>query len=84
MSKEDDRSAAESLILRVHTIDGETHNIRQYVGPGVEREFCNRIPQELANGMWVDDRTFIPPNAIIRAEIIVGKAAEFPQPRVDE
>ena len=65
----------ESFVLLVHTVDGQTYNVRQYMELGVERQFHKRIPKEIAGGVWVDDKTFIPGHAIVRAEIIAGKAA---------
>ncbi len=67
----------ESLVLKVYTIDGREYNVRQYREEGVERQFSSRIPKAIAAGVWVDESTFIPGTAIVRAEIVVGKGAEF-------
>ena len=70
----------ESFILRIYTVDGKEYNCRQYMEPGMERFFPEKLPKLLANGIWLNDRTFIPGNAIVRAEITAGKAANFDAP----
>ena len=70
----------ESFILRIDTVDGKAYNCRQYMESGMESKFSKKLPQFIANGIWLDNRTFIPGNAIVRAEIIAGKAASFDAP----
>ncbi len=69
----------ESMVIKVYTVDGEEHNVRLYLGAGLEAEILKRLPKEIAAGVWVDEKTFIPGTAIVRAEIIVGKGARFPK-----
>ena len=70
----------ELVILRVHTVDGESYDIPQRMEHGIETQLRNRLPQEIQGGMWPDERTFLPANAIVRVEIVRGPGAEFPGP----
>ena len=53
--------------------------MRLYLGAGAEAQILKRLPREIAAGVWVDEKTFIPGTAIVRAEIVVGKGAQFPE-----
>lgn len=66
----------ESLVLRIHTVDVQNFNLRVYMQPGVPA--YKRIPDELRNGVWIDEKNFIPATAIVRAEVVIG-TVEFPE-----
>ena len=63
--------------MKVHTIDGQEHSARIYLDAGVS--VLKRLPKEVAAGMWIDEKTFIPGTAITRVEIVAGQGAQFPK-----
>jgi hypothetical protein len=70
----------ESLVLLVHTLDGQSYNVRLYTQGGSGEALMRTLPTQVANGVWADERTFIPGTAIMRVEIVAGLRAEFPRP----
>lgn len=68
-----------SLVIKVLTVDGQEYNVRVYLQAGADAEAYRRIPTELAAGAWIDEKTFIPGTAIVRAEIVVGRGVKFPE-----
>ncbi len=75
---ESEHLVIESLVLKVHTIDGLEYKVCIYLEAGAETQTYKRLPQEIAKGVWVDEKTFIPGTAIVRTEIVVGPDAKFP------
>lgn len=69
---------AESLVLKVCTVDGKEYNVRVYI-EGAKEKLYAQIPREVANGVWSSDgKTFIPGTAIARVELLAGSVG-FPQ-----
>ena len=69
----------ELVILRVHTVDGESYDIPQRMEHGIEAQLRARLPKEIGNGVWPNETTFIPAGAIARVEIVRGPSAQFPK-----
>jgi hypothetical protein len=46
----------ESFVVKVHTVEGKTYNVRMYMQPGAESQTYKRLPSEVANGVWPDEK----------------------------
>jgi hypothetical protein len=65
------------LVVMVHTAAGTEHKVQIDLGSGADSKVWELLPQALARGVWLNNATFIPGHAIVRADIVSGPLARF-------
>lgn len=66
-----------SVVVLVHTSEGREHKVQLDLGAGAGGQVHDLLPEALARGVWLNNATFIPGHAIVRAEIVSGPLARF-------